>query len=91
MIHPVLTRYGHSFERSAIVAWISSSGGDVSKCPLTRMSLCLHDIIDDKALKFHITKWYEQKNENKWIRFLKRSNSLGFEAPPVVRLTIRVD
>jgi U-box domain len=62
MIHPVLTRYGHSFDRSAIVAWICSSGDDTSECPLTRMPLRLSDMINDKAMKFRITEWCNQNN-----------------------------
>ena len=39
--HPVRTKYGHVFERHALLKWVLMHG----TCPLTRQPLCLADIV----------------------------------------------
>jgi hypothetical protein len=53
MIHPVVTRYGQTFERSAILNWLSQN--DV--CPLRRKPLRPSDLIADCDLEAKICFW----------------------------------
>jgi hypothetical protein len=39
--HPVRTKYGHVFERDALLTWVLMHG----TCPLTRQPLCMADIV----------------------------------------------
>jgi hypothetical protein len=39
--HPVRTKYGHVFERHALLTWVLMHG----TCPLTRQPLCMADIV----------------------------------------------
>jgi U-box domain len=56
MVHPVATRYGQSFERSALVAWLDQ-GSD--ECPLTRRPLRMRDLINNHLLAKQIRQWQE--------------------------------
>lgn len=56
MIHPMASRYGHNYERSAIVEWILSS----RECPLTRQPLTLRDLVPNHYLAGEIQAWREQ-------------------------------
>ena len=58
MTDPVVTRYGNSFERGAIIEWIAK-GKD---CPLTRQPLSLSGIITNHSLRSQIRQW-QVKNE----------------------------
>lgn len=58
MTDPVVTRYGQSYERSAIVEWIAA-GKD---CPMTRQKLSLSGIITNHSLRAQIRQW-QVKNE----------------------------
>lgn len=62
MIHPVMTRYGHSFDRSAIMTWISSSDGAQRECPLTRKPLRISDIINNHSLAQRIKAWCDENS-----------------------------
>lgn len=53
MEHPLMTRAGHSFERSAIMAWLRRN--DIH--PLTRESLSPRDLVMNGALKAEIAQW----------------------------------
>ena len=53
MSNPVMTRWGNSFEREAILQWLSSHG----QCPLTRNPMSLKDIIVNKVLREKINQW----------------------------------
>lgn len=53
MTDPVVTRYGQSYERSAIVEWIAA-GKD---CPMTRQKLTLSGIITNHSLRAKIRQW----------------------------------
>jgi hypothetical protein len=54
MHHPMATRYGHTYERNAIVQWISSGNG---YCPLTRTPLSYSDIIPHRQMEKKIVCW----------------------------------
>jgi U-box domain len=56
MVHPVATRYGQNFERSALVAWLDQ-GAD--ECPLTRKPLRMRDLINNHHLAQKIRSWKE--------------------------------
>jgi U-box domain len=56
MVHPVATRYGQNFERSAIVAWLDKGSGE---CPLTRRPLRMKDLINNNHLTKKIRQWKE--------------------------------
>jgi U-box domain len=56
MVHPVATRYGQNFERSALVAWLDQ-GAD--ECPLTRRPLRMSDLINNHQLAQKIRSWKE--------------------------------
>jgi hypothetical protein len=53
MKEPVMTRWGHNFERSAIVEWIQQNG----VCPLTRNPMTLKDLVINRALQDQIQDW----------------------------------
>jgi len=48
-----MTRFGHSFERKAILEWIQDKG----TCPLTRRPLRLSDLVPNRALEGRIQAW----------------------------------
>jgi U-box domain len=60
MIHPVMTRYGHCFDRSAIITWMCSSDGEQCECPLTRKPLRISDIINNHSLGQRIKTWCDE-------------------------------
>lgn len=53
MRDPVLSRYGHSYERSAIIEWLLKR----PECPLTRQPLKLSDLITNYRLRSDIRRW----------------------------------
>jgi hypothetical protein len=59
MVHPIATRYGQNFERSAIVKWLFEGSGECSCCPLTRKPLNLCDLIHNHKLAAKIQNWHE--------------------------------
>jgi hypothetical protein len=56
MVHPLATRYGQNFERSAIIMWLGQGSGE---CPLTRKQLKISDLIHNHYLAAEIQKWRE--------------------------------
>jgi U-box domain len=54
MKDPVVSRYGQSFERSAIIQWIGK-GNETD--PLTRRPLSLSDLISNHQLRMRIRRW----------------------------------
>jgi U-box domain len=56
MIHPLMDRNGRSYERSAIIEWISQQK---STCPMTRQPLHVRDLIPNSKLRKEITQWRE--------------------------------
>lgn len=53
MKDPVVTKYGQSYEREAILEWLVGSKTD----PMTRQPLRLRDIITNHNLKLQIRNW----------------------------------
>jgi hypothetical protein len=56
---PMVTRYGHTFERHAILHWLEQH----HECPLTRSPLSLNDIIIDRSLLSKIRVWKNAKRQ----------------------------
>jgi hypothetical protein len=61
MLDPVVTKYGHSYERSAILQWLGR-GNDT--CPMSRRPLRLSDIITNHALRVKIRRWQVEQEED---------------------------
>jgi U-box domain len=53
---PISTRNGHSFERDALLQWMTTNGGNYT-CPLTRMPLLASDLVLNHDLKWKISEW----------------------------------
>lgn len=54
MEHPLATRHGQNFERTAIVTWLQQGVGE---CPLTRRPLKMSDLIHNNKLAAKIQAW----------------------------------
>jgi hypothetical protein len=61
MNQPMVTRYGHTYERQAIMEWLGKGNG---YCPLTRHALSYSDIIPHYSLESKIRAWRQQYNNN---------------------------
>mmetsp|Transcript_20664 Transcript_20664/g.44715 ORF Transcript_20664/g.44715 Transcript_20664/m.44715 type:complete len:198 (-) Transcript_20664:274-867(-) len=59
MADPVVSMYGQSFERAAILEWLASGTHD---CPLSRRPLTLRGLITNHQLRSRIRDW-QIKNE----------------------------
>jgi hypothetical protein len=59
MRDPVMTKYGNSYERSAILKWVAC-GND--RCPLTRRPLHLNDIVTNHQLRSKIRQFQKDNN-----------------------------
>lgn len=57
MVDPVMTKYGHSYERSALLKWMETRG---SVCPVTGQALALSQIVSNNSLKRQIAA-FEQR------------------------------
>jgi U-box domain len=57
MDFPMVSKQGHSFERAAILNWISSTRH--SCCPLTRLPMSYSDLRPNRRLFNKIEKWRE--------------------------------
>ena len=53
MDEPVMTRWGHNFEKAALLNWLE----DHQECPLTRKPLGLSDVASNKSLQALIKGW----------------------------------
>ena len=60
MDDPVMTKYGQSFERSAILQWLKAGHG---ACPLSRRPLSLADIVTNHSLRLKIVEWKKEMGE----------------------------
>ncbi|GAX13613.1 hypothetical protein FisN_14Lh379 [Fistulifera solaris] len=54
MMHPVMTRSGHNYERKAILTWLKEKN---NTCPMTRNTLTVKDLISNRALCSVIQAW----------------------------------
>jgi U-box domain len=61
---PILTKYGHTFERSALLGWMRASEGN-STCPLTRLPLSACDLVYHHVLQSKINQWKAMNSVNK--------------------------
>lgn len=57
MVHPLMTRSGLSFERSAIVNWLRKGN---STCPLTRNPMNIGDLVHNRTLEQKIKYWRKE-------------------------------
>ncbi|KAL7561113.1 hypothetical protein ACA910_009377 [Epithemia clementina (nom. ined.)] len=60
MVDPVLSRYGQSYERKAIIEWLASG---THACPLTRQPLSLQNLVTHHRLRMRIEAWCETHGE----------------------------
>lgn len=54
MVHPLMTRTGLNFEKSAIIEWIQTGDGN---CPINGTALEPSDLIPNRALEEKIAFW----------------------------------
>jgi hypothetical protein len=59
MRDPVMTRYGNSYERSAILKWVACGN---ARCPMTRQPLHLADIVTNHHLRSNIRQFQKDNN-----------------------------
>ena len=60
MHDPLMSRYGHNYERAAIVEWLTR-GNDT--CPMTRRPMKLCDLISNHHLRTRIDEWKEEHRD----------------------------
>ena len=53
---PLMTRWGHSFERNVLLKWIDTH----HNCPLTRNPISLSDVVVNRPLQARIQYWKHQ-------------------------------
>ena len=58
MVEPVMNREGQSYERSAIVEWLSQSN---ATCPLTRKPINISNFVSNRFLQKKIRTWREDQ------------------------------
>ena len=58
MVDPVISRYGQSYERKAIIEWLASGTHD---CPLTRQPLSLANLVTNHRLRAQIEGWCDRQ------------------------------
>jgi hypothetical protein len=61
MQDPVISKYGQSYEREAILQWLTEGH---TVCPLTRRRLEMRDIITNHKLRAEIRKWQVQNEQD---------------------------
>lgn len=77
-----MSRYGNSFERSAILQWLNKGHG---VCPLSRRPLCLHDLVTNHALRMKIAQWQMENGQENVVVLKPNKNQqvYGFITLPV--------
>lgn len=60
MTDPVLTPYGHSYQRSAIIQWLAKPG---NACPMTRNPLGPWQLETNQTLRRQIRQWQMQRGD----------------------------
>ena len=58
---PVMTVWGHNFEKSALIQWLEKKGENYRTCPLTRLPLTMKDLVTNRPLQAKIQYWKHQK------------------------------
>lgn len=61
MDDPLMSKYGHNYERAAILEWLTS-GHDT--CPMTRQPMRLSDLISNHRLRGRIHEWKLENFDN---------------------------
>ena len=61
MNDPVVSRYGQSFEREAIIQWLARGN---TTCPMTHRPLRLSDLITNHQLRAKIRRWQIENGED---------------------------
>jgi U-box domain len=61
MVNPLMDRSGRSFERKAILEWITTKN---SICPITRQPLFVKDLVPNNKLRTEIMCWREQNGDD---------------------------
>ena len=61
MDDPIMTKYGQSYERSALLEWLQSGHG---VCPLSRRPLHLQDIVTNHGLRMKVEEWRKDNGED---------------------------
>mmetsp|Transcript_9157 Transcript_9157/g.16393 ORF Transcript_9157/g.16393 Transcript_9157/m.16393 type:complete len:159 (+) Transcript_9157:47-523(+) len=56
---PLMSKYGHNFERKAILEWLGEGN---QECPLTRNPLSPSMLIPNAALRLKVRSWQEENN-----------------------------
>ena len=70
MISPIMSIYGHNYEKDAILKWVGYNG----RCPLTRNDIRLRDLIPNRILEKQIAMWIYENSLPKPI-FISSSSS----------------
>lgn len=60
MSDPVMTRYGHHFERKAILEWLEKGN---TYCPITGNPLRVSNLVSNKTLKWKINYWAKKHGQ----------------------------
>jgi hypothetical protein len=90
MTDPVITPQGTSFEKSAIVDWLSRN----STCPMTREPLQANQLIPNRSLKDLIEKWQTQTSINQTTASSTSSSTLtsaSTSQTPEERLNMEIE
>ena len=61
MNNPLMDRSGRSYERAAIVEWITTKS---TTCPLTRQPLFVKDLLPNNKLRKEIMQWRKEQGED---------------------------
>lgn len=72
MLDPVMSKYGNSYERSAILQWVARR----NSCPLTRRPLHLSDIVTNHHLRSQIRKFQKDNNLDITIIMPREANDI---------------
>ena len=59
MTDPVVSIYGHNYERETMVDWLASGN---TTCPMTDKLLTSNDVVSNGKLRFRIQMWLHQQD-----------------------------
>jgi hypothetical protein len=74
MIEPLYSKYGQSFERSAILAWLREHN---NTCPLTRQELKVSDLIRNRQIQSRIEAHYRARNLEYLLIERRNNDTIG--------------
>jgi U-box domain len=61
MVDPLMNRHGRSYERSAIVEWITTKS---PTCPITRQPMKVTDLVSNNRLRKEILEWRRNQGDD---------------------------